>query len=87
MPINKPLAGTYSSLETGQIISKIFNLSPEVIVKNLHFFSDTHPYIRNCLIYLSRMESDEMLLNACHSLEFVLTFNRRIDENETSKKS
>jgi len=84
MPINKPLAGTYSSIETCQFISKIFNLSPSKIAENLDLFSDIHPYTRNCLIYLSKMESDEILLNASHSLEFVLTFNRRIDENEAS---
>lgn len=81
MSTNKSLPGSYSSIETCNFISKIFNLSPVVIAENIELFSDIHPYLRNCLIYLSRMESDGMLLNASHSLEFVLTFNRRIDEN------
>ena len=66
-------------------IAKILNISERQVIDNYYeLFSNIHPYIKRAFYHLSKMESDEMLLDASYALEFLLTFHKKISKNKPS---
>jgi hypothetical protein len=56
-------------------ISKIFSIEVEKVLDNIELFSSINPYVKNIFHYLSQMDRDVMLIDASHSMEFLLNFH------------
>ena len=64
----------YFSKETSQILAKLLNVPESEIIKNYHLFSRINPYIKNCLNYLSKLETDDVRISAAYSLDYLIHF-------------
>ena len=70
----------YSDSEIVTIMSEIINVSQEQIIENIFLFQNINNYIFNALFYLSKIKTQQGIISAIHSLEFVYNFNKGIND-------
>lgn len=67
------------NLEICEVMTKILNISDQMIINNIDLFSNINPYILNCLYYLGKLQNDQDKITALYSLEFVFYCKKRVD--------
>ena len=75
-----PTSDGYADFELALIMSKILNVSEDIIFQNISLFKNINPVILNSLFYLSEMNGSQKIISALHSLEFVHNFNVKIND-------
>jgi hypothetical protein len=67
------------NLEICEVMTKILNVSDQIVINNIDLFNNINPYILNCLYYLGKLQNDQDKITALYSLEFVFYYKKRVD--------
>ncbi|MCE3254745.1 MAG: hypothetical protein K0R25_239 [Rickettsiaceae bacterium] len=70
----------HTNSEICEVMAKILSVPEEKIEENIDLFQKINRYVFVCLYYLSKIEDEQDLTSAVHSMEFVCNFKKGVHD-------